>query len=400
MSLDDVRIRLRERPIRSDEVRKRRVLARVLERRQELPRRRLPWIVAAASAAIAITVVILVLVNAPTSEVRVVESKAVGGSAESSLHGSHPSTLDLDGIGRAVVVEQADIAIKAKNSRRLEVSQSRGTVRYEIDRPDGREVIVQARWASVRVVGTVFVVAIDESDLAVRVERGVVQVGYGERRIEIIAGEQITIAEPSIRDGRGQRIAAAASTSESPEEPGKRPGTVDDVAPPTSATRDGAGRSPREQEPAQLETPMSGPTFTEPEAGVSLESPTTTGTNVEIEGLLARVDEDRGRGDLAGASRLLVQIVREHPDDARSLNALFIMGKVERQRGNHTTAAEAFHRCYSLGPDSLLAEDALAESAVSWADAGRSELAKRNAKKYLSKYSNGTHATRMQQLLE
>ena len=80
--------------------------------------------------------------------------------------------------------------------------------------------------------------------------------------------------------------------------------------------------------------------------------------------------------------------------------ALFTLGRVERSRGRHAAAAEAFARCYKVAPHGSLAEDAVAEEAASWKSAGDNARAKMAAKRYLDLHPAGAHAARMLPLVE
>jgi transmembrane sensor len=79
---------------------------------------------------------------------------------------------------------------------------------------------------------------------------------------------------------------------------------------------------------------------------------------------------------------------------------LFTLGRVERARGKHGAAAEAFARCHRAAPHGALAEDALAEEAVSWKSAGDPARARTTAQRYLKQHPGGAHVARMMPLTE
>jgi TolA-binding protein len=115
--------------------------------------------------------------------------------------------------------------------------------------------------------------------------------------------------------------------------------------------------------------------------------------------LLAEIDAARSSGRLADAARLLEQFVHEYPKDPRVVSSLFTLGKVERSLARHEKAALSFNRCWRRAPGGALAEDARAEEAVSWSNAGRADRAARAASDYLKKYPGGPHEARMRLLV-
>ena len=98
---------------------------------------------------------------------------------------------------------------------------------------------------------------------------------------------------------------------------------------------------------------------------------------------------------MADASRALSTAIDALGRDPRSATALFTLGRVERTRGRHVAAANAFESAYERDPGAILAEDALAEATVSWADAGRTERARAGAERYLSHYPAGQYLERV-----
>jgi len=395
MSIETVYKKLREQPIDLDEVQKRRVLSHVLAWRAWPRRSKAPWIVAAAAVvAAAIAVTLVLVLDLPGHGL--LEDRPAAGD------GDQPTTLALAGLGRAILQPGADVSIVTKSDTRLVATQAGGSVRYEIDRPAGHQVIVRAGGYEIEVVGTVFDVALERDELTVRVIEGVVAVADGERTVELVAGDEITMAA---RDGRGGRPEADPDSprpqeeTSSPEQ-GVALGSAND-SPPTTPLPPGRNEAvPAATSPGTPADPEQ-EGLGEPPAPSSLAGPEATVSPApSIEEMLGQVDAARRRGALAEASRLLDQIVMRFPTDPRSVNALFTMGNVERQRGNQAKAARAYERCWKLNPSGLLAEDARAEAAVSWAAAGRKGLAKEAARSYLELYPRGNHVERMKSLIE
>jgi transmembrane sensor len=119
-----------------------------------------------------------------------------------------------------------------------------------------------------------------------------------------------------------------------------------------------------------------------------------------MEQMLAEADAARRAGRLEDASRALRAAIAAHAEDPRAATALFLLGRVERTRGRDAAAAEAFEAGYARDPDAVLAEDALAEAAVSWSAASRSERAREAARRYLARYPAGEYADRVRHLAE
>jgi transmembrane sensor len=93
-------------------------------------------------------------------------------------------------------------------------------------------------------------------------------------------------------------------------------------------------------------------------------------------------------------------VLGRYPDDRRAALAWFTLGKVERGRDRAADGATAFRTSFALAPDGPLGEDALAEEAAAWAAAGEPAEARATAEQYLRRFPNGTHAARMQHIVE
>ncbi len=119
-----------------------------------------------------------------------------------------------------------------------------------------------------------------------------------------------------------------------------------------------------------------------------------------VSALLERADAERGAGDLAAAAATLREVVTRNPTDPRTPLGWFTLGKVERTRARAVVAARAFRTSFWLAPDGPLAEDALAEEAAAWAAANDTAEVREAVERYLRRFPNGTHATRVRHLLE
>jgi transmembrane sensor len=360
MRIEEVARRLREQKVPWDDVRERRVLARVLVHRSGVPARRFhAWIAAGAAAAAMLALAFaLFLDKSRSGEEPPAQARAGTGEPGSS-------TLDLAGAGRAILLAGAEVFIEVRTAHLLELVQTNGTVRYEIKRSEGREMVVHAAGIEIRVVGTVFSVAIEPSHVRVRVESGIVLLDDGDREFDIGAGEEVAVtADP-----------------------------VGDVAGLIDAT-DEANSGDSTHLRGQAETPMHG-----------AERRDGRGAGSELEilsagALLARVDEARRSGRLEEAADLLRYLARRHRDDPRVVAALFMLGNVERARGRDLAAAAAYRSCWKLAPAGPLSEDALAEEAASWSAAGTADRAIDAARRYIELYPAGPHTARMRRIAE
>lgn len=116
--------------------------------------------------------------------------------------------------------------------------------------------------------------------------------------------------------------------------------------------------------------------------------------------LMSQADEARREKKWDIAARHLDKVVRSYSSDGRSINALFTLGRVERARGQFKESAAAFRIVQDKAQGSALAEDALAEEAVSLALGGNFDAAKQRARAYQTRFPAGPHAGRLSKLLK
>jgi transmembrane sensor len=344
------------RPPPWDDVRERRVLARVLRARAE-PAPRPRWgigVVAAGgiAAAAALTLWIVRHPSAPSGKAGAVATLAASSAAPAS------SISLVDG-SSAFLSPEANVAVVEQSSERVRIQQNRGRVRYEV-RPDPkREFAVVAEGVSVQVKGTIFEVTTEDRVVEVRVERGHVVVDDGRRARDLLAGESLRVVA---------RDPAAPSDPLDAEA-----GDEGDAAEAQASTAD-AGP----------------PAAPKPSVSTSAGAPSA-------EALMRRADDARVHGRSDEAASALGELIARYPRDPGAQNARFALGRVERGRGRPAEAAEAFERCARGGGP--LAADALAEAAQSWGAAGRSDRARADAEAYLTKYPSGPHAAVMRAIV-
>jgi transmembrane sensor len=242
----------------------------------------------------------------------------------------------------------ARVDVRSDTRKKVELAQSAGYVRYTVPPLPGRAFVVDAAGVHVQVKGTIFVVGVDAGKVSVKVERGLVHVEANSGEVELGVGDELS----------------------------------------TSADESGlAGRD------VDAATPSNGP----PAARTVH---TSAGSLPSADALLERADTERRAGDLTAAAATLRSVVSRYPDDRRGALAWFTLGKVERARDRPADGARAFRASFALAPEGPLGEDALAEEAAAWAAANENAVARATAAEYLRRFPNGTHAARMQRIIE
>jgi len=248
--------------------------------------------------------------------------------------------------------QSADVRVESLRPDRAELVQTAGTVRYDVTPDARRKFEVRVRDIRVSVLGTAFQVEMAALSVAVRVERGSVEVVQHDRRVVLAAGEGITFDTTGSGEARASERADEAGVATAP--------AVDPVP---------------DQPQASLASPVAATAQ-----------------------LLERADRARARGDLDGAARVLRELIQRHPSDKRVALAEFMMGRIRGAQGAHHEAAQAFAACLAREPSGSLGEDALAELARAHARAGETNLAVAAARRYLSRYPAGVHQRAMSEL--
>lgn len=237
------------------------------------------------------------------------------------------------------LIKDAQVKLDEQGEEQVRLTQTGGEASYDVKPNPKRRFVVRAGDVTVRVLGTAFNVAMESGKVRVHVLRGRVEVEASGKLTELSIGE--TLEVPAIRP-------------------------IDPTPSTTIA-------------PTPVEKKIVGPT---------------------VETLLAKADEARAAHRYDEAAAALRTMIASFPGDPRVASALFTLGRVERMRGRHAAAAEAFARCSKAAPHGALAEDALAEEASSWKSGGDAGRAKAAAQRYLKQHPAGPHAARMMPLLE
>ena len=343
-----------------DTVTERRVLTKLLSYRREsrstVSRPRLVAVAAMAAAVLAILGLAIFMFDNGTHPTmsKEAEPDIAGAGAEHGSGAGLSQLRFLDG-STATYLTVAEVDVEEQSISAVRIWHKSGQVRYQAKKIPTREFTVNAGGIEVKVVGTVFVVEVDVTDVRVKVERGMVIVDSGSGVVELTAGEEIVLAA---RDRSSEQSVAMAK--EEPEAP-LLTGTI--------AVADGTPKRYDESAPS-------------------------------FSCLMREVDRARKRGDNNLAAKLLLKLVVLYPGDGRIVSVLYTLGKVESQRGRYVDAARAFHKCWRSSPGGTLAEDAHFQEAISLDRIGHLREANKAAKRYLDKFPDGPYAGRMRKITQ
>jgi TolA-binding protein len=270
------------------------------------------------------------------------------------------SRIELAAESRVELAESAPDAVRLRLRR--------GSVRCDVTHREGRRFSIEALGIEVRVIGTLFSVAIGEGErhVDVAVERGSVEVrslddAGAYRRIS--AGERWTVALP--------QISPAPSAAEAP-------------APAGTETLLGPAKP---QGPAQAE--VAAPAA-EPRADLDGATDPQTATARELFDL---ANLARRSGDLPAAARAYERLLSKYPNDARVGLAAFELGRLRLERlGNPSGAVSALERAMARAPNPGVREDAMARLVQAYGVLGDRSRCGRARDKYLAEYPTGVHA--------
>lgn len=259
--------------------------------------------------------------------------------------------VNFDAGSLGIVSADAELETVTSSATRYEVAQRKGQVRYDIRHDPQREFVVRVADVTVTVLGTRFSVDLHDSLVRVRVERGRVRVFDGQRTTELVTGEAI-------------EVRAFYAQEPDPE--------------------------------ARLDARRGAATDMANERAASALAPSSKSPSVDE--LLTRADAARAAGRLSEAAELLRGVIARRPSAAQTSNAAFMLARVERGRGRHASAAQAFEQCAAFG--GTLASEALAEAAASWLSAGEHSRARSAAQRYVQRYPHGPQVEKMRAIAE
>ncbi len=331
-----------------DDLREARVLSRVLDEAglaKELPAWRRPWLRAGFGGLAVAAVLAGVWLFSSAGSVPRQAGPAPAEAVTATATPEASSLLALADGSKAFLTPGAEVQALEQSPRLVRLAQRVGTVRYEVKPDTQRPFTVVARGVEVRVIGTVFTVAVDPEGVRVSVERGLVAVTSGTRAVELSPGENLRLSSRDLPSEVSDKPVASAS-------------------------------------PVALTSPSAAP----------------AGSGASPAVLMAEADAARARGDLAAAERVLGRLVAEHAGSPQATSARFSLGRIQSARGNFAGAARTFEALRQRAPSGPLAEDALAEAANAWALAGQSAQASALSTQYLARFPQGPHAERMRRL--
>ncbi|MBX7084289.1 MAG: FecR family protein, partial [Nannocystaceae bacterium] len=264
-----------------------------------------------------------------------------------------PALALLDG-SIATLHDGARLELRAQTQAEIRIEQLSGRVHYEVRPGLPRRFVVEAGTVDVTVVGTAFWVTHEPDAVRVTVEHGRVRVARdGETTAAMLgAGDEL-------------RLESSATTA-----------TTTEIARVEPVRSGGRSRSK-----------LRAPTLPEPVATASIDT------------LLQQADEAMLRGDRAAAAEALRAVLRDFGDDPRAYGSAFQLGKLERARGRHRAAAQAFLTAARKSPLGALTEDARADAAIELSEAGDAAAAREAGEDYLAQYPSGAHRSRIERML-
>ncbi len=279
--------------------------------------------------------------------------------------------MKLEDSSRIELAAQSRIELAESKADAVKLRLRRGSVRCDVTHREGRRFSVEALGIEVRVVGTLFNVAIADGErrVDVSVERGSVEVralddAGAYRRIS--AGERWSVALPAL-----PASASAAERAAPPPEPSSES---------AEARPNRPKEEPRAAEPAPSAVDR---------GDVDSAGDPNTATARELFDL---ANLARRSGDLAAAARAYELLLSKYPNDGRVGLAAFELGRLRLERlGNPAGAVAALERALAKAPSPGLREDAMARLVQAYAAVGDGARCRRTRDRYLSEYPGGVH---------
>lgn len=360
---------LREGEPRWDEVRERRVLAKVTgerdARRERRVRNRRAAVVGAVS--IAATLLLVLAVQRWSGEEHIATAPEV--SAPAAPMGDPAGRLALSDGSEIELTLGARVEVEQASPTEIVVSQRDGAARYVVSHLPSRRFVVRCSGVEVEVRGTRFWVRHQPDAVEVDVEEGRVAVRRGDAESLLAAGESLRVRltdEPV--------SATPATTSET------TPSTTAMVVP-EATHRPVTVASVPSRPPVARETPV---------------APAPR----DVAALLDAAEQARREHRFDDAVAALEEAVAQLRGEPRAATAYFTLGRLERTRARHGAAAAAFESAYDADPEAILAEDALAEAVVSWSVAGRLDRARALGLRYVERFPEGAYEPRVRAAIE
>ncbi len=255
--------------------------------------------------------------------------------------------------------------IEHAEGEKIALRLEQGAARFDVIPGTERVFVVHAGPAELRVMGTLFRVAMGTEAVTVAVEHGRVQVLVYDRTHTLSAGEEVSF--PLTRSV----VRAPQTTGAEPED---KP--------------DGGGHAARGRAAPRWDTLARDGDYEQ--AYMRLTQPGNRGVSDSPGELLLAADTARLTGHAARAVDYLERFLGRYPTDPRAALTAFTLGRVHLQElGQPAKAATAFAQVRRLAPEGELAEDALAREVESWSRAGRAQEALSLAEEYVRTYPHG-----------
>jgi transmembrane sensor len=258
-----------------------------------------------------------------------------------------------DGSVATLLDPQTQLAIKRDAADEVALELERGQGHFEVTPNPKRRYRVRVGPVEVEVLGTAFQVERHAESVSVRVEHGVVRVGWVGGSTTLRAGESGTFPPAS--------SPAPTATPELEAQP---------------------RRAPREREAWRALA----------RAGKHQEAFGSLGKQPveDLAGLMLAADAARLSGHPRDAARYLEHLIQRYPESPSAPLAAFTMGRLALyELKQPALAAGSFARAYTLDPKGPMAEDALAREAEAYHQAGDAQRTKLAAERYLARFPHG-----------
>lgn len=268
----------------------------------------------------------------------------------------------------------------------------RGKANFSVTPGGPRRWLIEARGASVEVVGTHFSVESSTGVVAVSVESGVVLV------------RSPLLADGVQRLGAGQSLRLDTGSSEPALEHVQR-APASDSAPAQEADAPASTAAGAEAEAAaesDTQTQLGGPPRTAQERSMPKRSARTPRrTRESAAELWTGADRARRAGDAARAADLLERLITEHPEDSQAALGAYTIGVLQlEQLARPRAAARHFERALELGLATGLRESCYLRWAEALRLAGDRDALRGIAREYLRSFPLGEQRDVMQKFLE
>lgn len=343
-----------------------------IEQRRASPRVRAPWLALAAACALA-----LVLLAARARPPAPGPLLLADGTSVPALDArTEARAVDLSDRSRITLSAGAAL-VPVHNSARVFATELRhGRARFDVQPRGPRRWSIDCGLATVRVVGTSFVLDRDPSHLHVAVLHGVVRV----------EGARVPNGLRELHDGeRLDVFAAPPPVVTAPVAPSPQPAAPPPATPPARAARVATSDAWRALARAH--------DYNAAWTALGPDGPTARATTADADDLLALGEVAHRSRHYADASSLYARFVDRYTAHPEAGMVAFTLGRLQLdQLGAPREAARWFERAQSLGVARYLREDLSARLVEAHARAGNTDGARDAAEEYLRQFPEGRRA--------